>query len=223
MARLRSSAPLLLLTAACASAPSLRDGPLDALPAEPPAVQSQVVEPAPAPEPEPEPEPPPITRDLAAAMAEEGGFSELLAALEKHGLTSALGGDEARTLLAPTDEALARLTKRERQRLLGSAAAVQALLGRHTVAGVHPLAELGEGDAPLTAIDGSTLTRQGGAIEGAALVRPDLAARNGLVHGIDRVLPAPSRPRAPARALGGKTTGAAASEPTPAPTPAPAG
>lgn len=220
MVRLRSSALLLLLTVACASAPSLRDGPLEALPAEPPAVASQVVEPAVVPEPEPEPEPPPITRDLAGAMAEEGGFSELLAALEKHGLTASLAGEEARTLLAPTDEALARLTKRERQRLFGSPAAVQALLGRHTLAGVHPLAELREGDAPLTAVDGSTLAREGGAIEGAALVRPDLVARNGLVHGIDRVLPAPSRARAPARASGGKAP--AGGEPAPAPAPKPA-
>jgi uncharacterized surface protein with fasciclin (FAS1) repeats len=140
----------------------------------------------------------PETRTLVEVAAANRSFSTLVAALEAAELKQVLSGEGPFTVLAPTDEAFARLPEgalddllrpENRQRLVEvlkqhvvsgrvyadqalAAGGVETLLGRH-------LALKGEGSAQ---------GGEGPRIGGAGLVLTDVEASNGVIHVIDTVL-----------------------------------
>jgi transforming growth factor-beta-induced protein len=154
---------------------------------------------------------PPPAPGTIAEVAQEQGFSALVAAAAKADLVDTLADDAADlTVFAPTDAAFAELAAQ-----LGfadAAAMVEALpadalrsiLSYHVLAGGKTAADLAAGDATqptLHEFDGTAAalaldTGDGVEITDAALttatvVTPDVAASNGVVHAIDKVLVPP--------------------------------
>ena len=137
--------------------------------------------------------------DVATAA---GGFKTLLAAASAADLVGLLGGEGPLTVLAPTDEAFAKLPAGTVETLLKPANRGQllAILKNHVIAGQVTLAkalELREG----TTLQGSRIPvrfENGRVRIGSAnLVTADIQASNGIIHVIDQVL-IPATPEAAA-------------------------
>lgn len=122
--------------------------------------------------------------------AGEAGFSTLLKALEAGALTEFLGGDGPFTLLAPTDEAFAALAPDLLNRLLADEERLNNLLRYHVLQGRYTASDL-TGLDTVTTLEGSDLqveTDDGVRLDEATVVQPDLAADNGVIHGLDQVM-----------------------------------
>ena len=122
--------------------------------------------------------------------AGEAGFSTLLKALEAGALTEFLGGDGPFTLLAPTDEAFAALAPELLNRLLADEERLNNLLRYHVLQGRYTASDL-TGLDTVTTLEGSDLqveTDDGVRLDEATVVQPDLAADNGVIHGLDQVI-----------------------------------
>ena len=149
--------------------------------------------------------PPPSTPDLAELAAGAGTFTTLLAAVEAAGLGGVLEGEEALTVLAPTDEAFAALPNGALDELLlpENRETLARILKDHVLAGDLSARDLARREA-VSALSGSELpvAIEGGGLEigGARVLQNDLEASNGSIHVIDRVLlidpPASARPAA---------------------------
>jgi uncharacterized surface protein with fasciclin (FAS1) repeats len=132
--------------------------------------------------------------DVATAA---GGFKTLLAAAKSADLVGVLAGDGPLTVLAPTDEAFAKLPAGTVETLLKPENREQlvALLKHHVIAGRVTLAKALEAREGVT-LQGSTLTIkfEDGRVRigSATLVTADIQAANGIIHVIDQVLIPPT-------------------------------
>ena len=138
-------------------------------------------------------ESPAPAKDILTTLAAAGNFKTLLGAIEAAGLTATLRGAGPYTLLAPTDEAFAKLPKEQLDALLKDRAKLATLLKLHIIRGRLGSEELGK-SATAMSVGGDPLTvdsQAGLAVNGARVVRSDLPASNGVVLAIDQVL-APS-------------------------------
>jgi uncharacterized surface protein with fasciclin (FAS1) repeats len=132
------------------------------------------------------------SRSLAQVVKAEPEFSTLARALEAAGLESALAGDAA-TLLAPTNEAFARLPAGKFDELLRpeNRDELTALLRRHVVAGKLGRDELKKRHS-LTTLDGQAIgvrLERGHLVVGEARVgNRERVAANGRVFALDNVL-----------------------------------
>ncbi len=125
--------------------------------------------------------------DVATAA---GSFTTLLAAVEAAGLTDTLATGKF-TVLAPTDEAFAKVDPAALAALLADPAALTAVLQGHLLPLPQDAATLSIFNSIVTAAgtsltvvsDGTTLT-----VGGATVVQADIAADNGFIHVIDTVL-----------------------------------
>ena len=128
--------------------------------------------------------------DVATAA---GGFKTLLAAATAADLVGVLSGSGPFTLLAPTDEAFAKLPAGTVETLLKpeNRGQLVGILKNHVIAGRVSLAKaLEAGEA--TTLQGSktsiTFADSRVRIGSAALVKADIKASNGIIHVIDQVL-----------------------------------
>lgn len=130
---------------------------------------------------------------LADVAKAAGQFKTLLAAAEAAGLLDALTGDGPLTVLAPTDDAFAKLPEGTVESLLLSENRNQlvAILKNHVIAGSVTLAkalEAGEA-APLQGNAIAFRFENGRVMVGnAAMLKADIEASNGIIHVIDQVL-----------------------------------
>lgn len=122
-----------------------------------------------------------------------GQFKTLLAAVAAADLVEVLAGDGPLTVLAPTDEAFAKLPAGTVDALLQPENRDQlvAILKNHVLAGSVTLAKALEArEAP--SLQGSKISfrfEDGRVLVGtASLLKADVAASNGLIHAIDQVL-----------------------------------
>ncbi len=128
--------------------------------------------------------------DVAKAA---GGFKTLLAAATAADLAGVLSGEGPLTVLAPTDEAFAKLPAGTVDTLLRPENREQlvAILRNHIFAGRVTLAKALE-VREAASLQGSKITfkfEDGRVLVGsAALVKADIAASNGIIHVIDQVL-----------------------------------
>ena len=122
------------------------------------------------------------------------GFSVLSAALEATGLDEALDGKKQYTVFAPTDDAFKELLKDQGltpEQLLNQPELVAAVLKFHVTRGNrYASSVIGAGalkmlDRNITSI---SVTAEGAMIEDAVIKSPDLRARNGVIHIIDKVI-----------------------------------
>jgi uncharacterized surface protein with fasciclin (FAS1) repeats len=130
---------------------------------------------------------------LADVATAAGGFKTLLAAASAADLVGVLTGEGPLTLLAPTDEAFAKLPAGTVEALLQPANREQlvAILKYHVIAGQVTLAQALEAREAAT-LQGSKIAIGFGdgrvRVGEATLVKADIRASNGIIHVIDRVL-----------------------------------
>ena len=123
-----------------------------------------------------------------------GGFSVLSAALEATGFDEVLDGKKQYTVFAPTDEAFGELLEflgLTPAQLLSQPELVAAVLKFHVTRGNrYASSVIGAGalkmlDSNVTSI---SVTAEGAMIEDAVIKTPDLRAKNGVIHIIDKVI-----------------------------------
>jgi uncharacterized surface protein with fasciclin (FAS1) repeats len=133
------------------------------------------------------------TRNVVDTAVAAGSFTTLAAALQAADLVTTLKGQGPFTVFAPTDEAFAALPAGTVENLLKpeNKAMLRRLLTYHVVPGRVMAADI----VTLTsakAVSGDTLTidtSNGGVmVDGARVVKTDIAASNGVIHVIDAVV-----------------------------------
>jgi len=125
-----------------------------------------------------------------------GSFHKLTHAIKVAGLKNEFMEEGPFTLLAPTDEAFEMLSGTTYQELMKPEQKhlLVELLRYHLIPGFMPADSLAEG-MKITTQEGDQVavstSQWGWMVNGAHLVRPNLQARNGVVHIIDKVLMPP--------------------------------
>lgn len=139
---------------------------------------------------------PEIVFDIVQTAEDAGSFQTLLAALEVADLTGVLEGDGPFTVFAPTDDAFAALPEADLAALLADPASLADVLLYHVIADEVTSAEvvgltsatMANGDDVAISVAGSTVF-----VNHASVVAVDIAARNGVIHVLDKViLPPPA-------------------------------
>lgn len=138
-------------------------------------------------------------KDIVDTAVGAGSFKTLVAAVKAAGLVETLKGDGPFTVLAPTDEAFAKLPEGTLDSLLKpeNKEKLVAILKYHVIPGKAMAADVVkldgkavktvEGQSAKVAIkDGSVM------IDGAKVIKTDVECSNGVIHIIDTVLLPPS-------------------------------
>ena len=129
-------------------------------------------------------------KDVVDTAVAAGDFKTLAQALQAAGLVETLKGKGPFTVFAPTDAAFAKLPAGALDALLKDKARLTAVLTYHVVPGqvmaadVVKLKEAKTVQGQSVRIDASS----GVKIDGATVVKADVAASNGVIHVIDTVL-----------------------------------
>jgi uncharacterized surface protein with fasciclin (FAS1) repeats len=131
-------------------------------------------------------------KDIVDTAVAAGSFQTLAAALKAGGLIDALKSKGPFTVFAPTDEAFARLPKGTVESLLlpENREKLVSILKYHVVSGKITSAQVVKLDSAET-LAGLKVTidaARGVKINDASVVKADVAATNGVIHVIDRVL-----------------------------------
>jgi uncharacterized surface protein with fasciclin (FAS1) repeats len=135
--------------------------------------------------------------DIVAVASGAGQFKTLLAAATAAGLVPTLQSAGPFTVFAPTDAAFAALPagtvdtllKPENKKQLAS------VLTYHVVAGKTMSTALAGKQLSVTTVQGASLAidgRNGVTVGGAKVIAADVAASNGVIHVIDKVLLPPA-------------------------------
>lgn len=138
---------------------------------------------------------PPQAQPLAEMTARTPALSTLQRLLNESGLAETLRGPGPYTLFAPSDEAFKALPAKTLAELSTDKARLKAVLDHHLVAARLNAADIRPGSAK--SLQGGTLAlgKAGDfvTVDDALVVQPDLAATNGVIHIVDRVLLPPKR------------------------------
>jgi uncharacterized surface protein with fasciclin (FAS1) repeats len=122
-----------------------------------------------------------------------GNFNTLVAAVKAAGLVDTLRGPGPFTVFAPTDEAFAKLPAGALEDLLKpeNKAKLQSVLTHHVVPGKVMSRDAKKLNSAKTA-EGSTIkikaSDNGVMVNDARVVKADIAASNGVIHVIDKVI-----------------------------------
>lgn len=128
--------------------------------------------------------------DIIEAARSAGSFKTLLTAIDAAGLTETLRGEGPFTVFAPTDEAFAKLPKGTLEALLKDKAKLTSILTYHVVAGKVMASDVVKLRDAKT-VQGQSVTidaTSGVKVDGATVVKTDVAATNGVIHVIDAVI-----------------------------------
>ncbi len=119
---------------------------------------------------------------VISVAKQAGKFGTLLTAVDAAGLTALLEGNGPFTLFAPTDDAFKKLPDGTLQELLADKNKLTALLKYHVVPNRVTALQI------LESRELSTASGQKLPTSDLSVVRADIAARNGTIHVIDKVL-----------------------------------
>ncbi|HEX6255135.1 MAG TPA: fasciclin domain-containing protein [Euzebyales bacterium] len=130
-------------------------------------------------------------QSIADIAADNPQLSQLTAALETAGLTSALEEAGPLTVFAPNNDAFAQLNQDDLAALLADPSSLGDILQFHVVEGAVMSTDLEDGQTVTTlqgddltiSIDGDTVM-----VDDAEVVQADIQAGNGVIHVIDTVL-----------------------------------
>ena len=132
-------------------------------------------------------------RDIVETAVAAGSFKTLTKALQAADLVETLKGAGPFTVFAPTDEAFAKLPAETLSDLLKpeNKAKLRRILTYHVVQGRVSSADVvkldtaksAAGDSIGIKVDGATVT-----VDGARVVKADIAASNGVIHVVDAVM-----------------------------------
>ena len=131
------------------------------------------------------------TKDIVEVAVAAGSFKTLVAAVQAAGLVDVLKRPGPLTVLAPTDEAFAKIPKADLDALMKDKVKLAAVLQYHVLAGNVSAADLKmmkdfgtvQGQRIQISITGPMLK-----INNATVVKSDVSASNGVIHVIDTVL-----------------------------------
>lgn len=127
---------------------------------------------------------------IVDVLTAKGNFTTLLSAVEAAGLTDTLASGKF-TVLAPTDDAFAKVDPAALSALLADPATLTTVLQGHLLPVPQDAAAITVFSNVITAagtslpvvVDGDTVT-----IGGATVVEADIPADNGMIHAIDTVI-----------------------------------
>jgi uncharacterized surface protein with fasciclin (FAS1) repeats len=133
--------------------------------------------------------------DIVDTAVSNGSFKTLVAAVEAAGLAETLKGEGPFTVFAPTDEAFASLPEGTVDDLLKpeNKEKLTKILTYHVVSGKVMSGDLKDGMKAAT-VEGAEVTvdlDNGAMVNDAKVVTADVAADNGVIHVIDKVLMPP--------------------------------
>jgi uncharacterized surface protein with fasciclin (FAS1) repeats len=134
-------------------------------------------------------------KNLLETAKQAGSFTTFLKAIDAAGISDQLNGAGPFTVFAPTDDAFAKLAPKDLDALLADKPKLLALLQYHVATGNLSAKDLAAAKTEKS-IDGPDLTidaANGLKISGSTVVKPDLVASNGVIHGIDSVLTPPAK------------------------------
>jgi uncharacterized surface protein with fasciclin (FAS1) repeats len=130
-------------------------------------------------------------QDIVQTAVAAGKFDTLTALLKQAGLVKVLKGDARYTVFAPTDKAFSKVPKATLDALAQDKAKLRAVLLYHVAKGKLPAAKVVKRHSIKT-LNGQRLqvrVRDGKVfVGGARVVTPDVAASNGVIHVINKVL-----------------------------------
>lgn len=132
-------------------------------------------------------------KDIVDTAVGAGSFSTLVAAVQAAGLVDVLKGDGPFTVFAPTDAAFAALPEGTVESLLLPENKDQliAILTYHVLPGVVMSPDIAGKTLDAATVQGGTLAidaTSGVKINDANVTAADVAASNGVIHVIDKVL-----------------------------------
>jgi uncharacterized surface protein with fasciclin (FAS1) repeats len=130
-------------------------------------------------------------KDIVDVAVGAGSFNTLVAAVQAAGLVEVLKRPGPLTVLAPTDEAFAKIPKADLDALMKDKAKLSSVLQYHVLTGNVSTADLkimkdfgtAQGQRIQISAAGGSLK-----INNATIVKPDVPASNGVIHVIDTVL-----------------------------------
>ena len=133
--------------------------------------------------------------DIVDTAMASSMFNTLVTAIKAAGLVDTLKGPGPFTVFAPTDEAFAKLPKEKLDMLMKDSMKLKEVLTFHVVEGKLIASDLAEHDY-LQAVSGGELRidtkrwhlHRNMKVNGANIIKPDLAVDNGVCHAIDKVL-----------------------------------
>ena len=134
------------------------------------------------------------SKDIVDTAIDAGSFTTLVAAVQAAGLVDTLKGEGPFTVFAPTDEAFAALPEGTVEGLLADPEALAAILTYHVVAGEVMSGDLVD-DMKAATVNGAKITidlDSGVMVNDATVVAADIAASNGVIHVIDKVILPPA-------------------------------
>ena len=138
---------------------------------------------------------PPPPQTIAATAAATPQLSTLAKLVGEAGLADTLSGPGPFTVFAPTDEAFKAVPAKTLEALGKDKAMLRSVLNYHVVAGRMAAAEIKNG--PLKSVQGANLalSKSGSfvTVDDAVVTTADVAASNGVVHIVDRVLLPPTK------------------------------
>ena len=129
-------------------------------------------------------------RDIVDTAVAAGSFKTLATALQAAGLVETLKGAGPFTVFAPTDEAFAKLPAGTLEGLLKDKARLTAILTYHVVPGKVMASDVVKLKSAQT-VQGSSVmidATKGVKVDGANVVKADIACSNGVIHVIDAVI-----------------------------------
>jgi uncharacterized surface protein with fasciclin (FAS1) repeats len=127
--------------------------------------------------------------DIVDTAVAAGSFKTLATALTAAGLIDTLKGPGPFTVFAPTDEAFAKVPKADLEALLKDKAKLTAVLTYHVVPGKVMAKDVKAGKVKTVQGSEMTISTSGGVmVDGAKVVKTDIAADNGVIHVIDSVI-----------------------------------
>jgi len=139
-------------------------------------------------------------KDIVDTAVGAGSFKTLVAAVKAADLVDTLKGEGPFTVLAPTDEAFAKLPEGTVESLLKpeNKDKLIAILKYHVIAGKVLAADVVKLDGQdVKTVEGSTAkvaVKDGGVtINNAKVIKTDIDCTNGVIHVIDTVIPPPAK------------------------------
>jgi uncharacterized surface protein with fasciclin (FAS1) repeats len=136
-------------------------------------------------------------RNIVQTANAAGDFKTLVMLVKRAGLTGALSGESKLTVFAPTDAAFKKVPKATLAKLLADRAQLRRVLLYHVVAGDVKAAQVVQLRSAKTLAGPRVRIRtEGGKVflnTSSRVVKTDVAASNGTIHVINRVLLPPGR------------------------------
>jgi uncharacterized surface protein with fasciclin (FAS1) repeats len=128
--------------------------------------------------------------NIVETAVSAGSFTTLVAAVKAAGLAETLSGPGPFTVFAPSDDAFKKLPEGTVEGLLKDIPKLKAILTYHVAAGRMMAADVAK-QTSIKTVQGQSIAvdaSDGVKVDGAKVVKADIAADNGVVHVIDSVI-----------------------------------